>query len=100
MFELLSRTITPTGWPAPVVVRELCADDVMPLFMNGPVEPRDMQRLLVSLACTTEAGERLFPTPQDVGRVPARLFAGLAEITAAVMQLNVPATMEDTERPT
>ena len=46
------------------------------------------------------AGQLMVKLSADVGRVPARLFAGLAELTAAVMQLNVPATMEDTERPT
>lgn len=105
MFECLTKRFTPKGWPAEIEIRELVADDVIPMFVNGRPEATQVQRLLVYLATWTLDGDRVFESPEAVGKVPARLIQGLMEITNEVMRLNMPQTglaAEEiaTERPT
>jgi hypothetical protein len=91
MFERITKRLHPAGWPEPVDVRELTADDVLPMFMNGKPDAQHVQRVMVHRATYTVSGERIFETPEAVGQVPTRFVAGLLQLTTEVMRLNTPA---------
>lgn len=100
MFECLTKRMRPPGWPAEVEIREVTTDDVLPFFMNGKPDPQSVQRQIAYLSVFTLDGERVFESPEAVGKVPARYFPGLMEVLAEAMRLNTPTIEGEAEHPT
>src|SRR5262245_52539555 len=103
--ELLSKVLTPKGWPFEVRVRELTAGDIIDLYETPDGQARkgtEVQfEILLRAVVHPETGEQLFKTVPEVRGLPARMVPGLLELLSISSNYNLATFADNTgERPT